>query len=90
MRRIRRGAGPIGSNAAIGYQMRVRSRFGPLMVTVTHDGLAALRQEGMLSPAGYVISENRALIEAIALRKFEAAEFDENGFLVIGERDICA
>jgi hypothetical protein len=42
-----------------------------------------------LNPAGYVISDNRELIEAIALRKFEAAEFDGYGSVVIDEADIA-
>lgn len=42
-----------------------------------------------LKPAGYVISDNRELIEAIALRKFEAAEFDGNRSVVIDEADIA-
>jgi hypothetical protein len=89
VRRNKRSAGFTGSIATVGQQVRVRSRFGPIMVTVTPDAIAGLQQDGLLSPAGYVISDNRELIEAIALRKFEAAEFDGNGWVVIDETDIA-
>jgi len=41
VRRNKRSAGFTGSIATVGQQVRVRSRFGPIMVTVTPDAALA-------------------------------------------------
>ena len=70
------------------HEIRVRSPFGPIKAKVTSSAIKTLRHKSSRSLPAYVIAEQREMIEAIAIRKFDAAEFGEDGFVVIDEEDV--
>ena len=72
------------------HEIRVRSPFGPIKARVTSSAIKALRHESSRSLPAYVIAEQREIIEAITIRKFEAAEFDGDGFIVVDEVDVSS
>jgi hypothetical protein len=73
---------------ALTHEIRVRSPFGPIKARVTSDAIKALRHESSRSLPAFVTAEQRELIEAIAIRKFEGAKFDPDGFVVVDEANI--
>ena len=72
------------------HEIRVRSPFGPIKARVTSAAIKALRHESSRSLPAYVIAERREMIEAITIRKFETAEFDSDGFVVVDEVDVLS
>jgi hypothetical protein len=71
------------------HEIRVRSPFGPIKAKVTSAAIKALRHESSRSLPAYVIAEQREMIEAITVRKYKAAEFDADGFVLVDEKDVA-
>ena len=72
------------------HEIRVRSPFGPIKARVTSAAIKALRHESSRSLPAYVIAERREMIETITIRKFEAADVDHEGFVIVDEIDVTA